>query len=264
MELYTYSVTQRIDKVKQPRGGYINPKSLSVRVLEDNQALIEQKQETVAPGIVGIAVDYLTRWQLGTPIEEAFHISFFGAEMVKQTSTAKHLAASITDLEDNSIIAACKLVGFDSAFRAGVQAFRPVEGINADIATCRNIRIMVHRGLTLFDEYGPVTKDGMTFAGGYTDTVSTGDGDFMTTDTVWDFKVSVKPPTSKHTLQVCMYWLLGLHSNEAANYETVKHLGFFNPRLNSVYTIAIDDIPSEVKHTIEVEVIGYKENEAIF
>ena len=56
--------------------------------------------------------------------------------------------------------------------------------------------------------YGPVVKDGFTFDGGYTDIVTAGDGDFLTFDTLWDFKVSIKPPTNANTLQLLMYYIM--------------------------------------------------------
>ena len=39
---------------------------------------------------------------------------------------------------------------------------------------------MVKRSLAFWKEYGPITKDGFTFEGGYTDIVSSGDGDYLT------------------------------------------------------------------------------------
>jgi hypothetical protein len=75
--------------------------------------------------------------------------------------------------------------------------------------TYENIITMVKRSLNFFKKFGPVTKYGFTMRGGYTDTVSTGDGDFLTEDTLWDFKVSKKGPTSAYTLQVLMYFLMG-------------------------------------------------------
>ena len=86
----------------------------------------------------------------------------------------------------------------------------------------------------------------------------------MTADTVWDFKVSVKPPTNKHTLQIVMYWLLGMHSINAEDYRAVKRLGFFNPRLGMVYTIDVADLDREMLREIEVKVIGYDTVKAIF
>jgi hypothetical protein len=48
--------------------------------------------------------------------------------------------------------------------------------------------------------------DGFTFEGGYTDTVSKGDGDLTTADTLWDFKVS-KAKVKKST--PCNYLCTG-------------------------------------------------------
>ena len=56
---------------------------------------------------------------------------------------------------------------------------------------------MVNRALDFFNKYGPVIKDGFKFIGGYTETITTGDGDFLTEDTLWDFKVSKKTATQR-------------------------------------------------------------------
>ena len=98
--------------------------------------------------------------------------------------------------------------------------------------------------------------DGMTFEGGYTPTISTGDGDFLTADTLWDFKVSVKPPTNKHTLQALIYWRLGMHSIHP-EYQQVENLGFFNPRLGTVYTYPLSKLSQDIIDEVDTEVIGY-------
>lgn len=98
--------------------------------------------------------------------------------------------------------------------------------------------------------------DGFTFPGGYTDLVTAGDGDFLTADALWDFKVSVKGPTSAHTLQLLMYLLMGRRSGQPA-FNSITQLGVFNPRLNAVYQIALADVPSEVVSTVSRDVIGY-------
>lgn len=48
---------------------------------------------------------------------------------------------------------------------------------------------------------------GFTFKGGYSPIVTAGDGDYLTKDTLWDFKVSKKELNSKHTLQLLMYYI---------------------------------------------------------
>lgn len=117
---------------------------------------------------------------------------------------------------------------------------------------------MIQRSLNFFDNYGPIICDGFTFEGGYTPTVSKGDGDFLTEDTLWDFKVSKSRPTNKHTLQLLMYWIMGMHSIHP-EFNKIKKIGFFNPRLNIVLTYDLSKLSNVIIKTIEDEVICYKD-----
>ena len=204
------SVTQRISKISQPRGGYLNPKELERIELSSNKVLFEE--ENIHPSLVGLAVDYLTRYMLNKNVRKAFSISLVGAKLGYLDDVAERFLTKIKGLDDQSIIYACKLSGFDVIFRAGIMGYKPVEDICPDEKTIHNIREMVTRSFTFFDNYGPITIDGFTFEGGYTSTVSSGDGDFLTKDTLWDFKVSSKEPTNKNTLQLLMYYVMGVHS----------------------------------------------------
>lgn len=261
---YRVSVTQRINgiprrgipAVKQPRGGYINPKRFDCVNLPYLNSMHDQAEENIHPSLVGTAVDYLTRYSEGFPVEEAFKISLMGAGLINETNRCMDILSRVSGDDDISITAACQAVGYDVVFRAGPMGYRPVEDILPNKETIENISEMVSRSRTFFRQYGPVIIDGLTFEGGYTSTISTGDGDFMTADTLWDFKTSAKPPTNKHTLQVLIYWRLGLHSIHP-EYQQVKKLGFFNPRLGTVYTLPVDKIPKEVIEEVESEVIGY-------
>ncbi|WP_400206998.1 hypothetical protein [Candidatus Methanomassiliicoccus intestinalis] len=248
------SVTQRIKQIKQPRGGYINPKQFRVCNLNDSKTLYES--ENINVGLVGSAVDYMTRFIAGTSAEDAFKISLRGSFLINEHDNAKKLLDQIKGLDDISITNACKLAGYDVCFRASIAAYRPVEEIQPDSQTIENIRIMIQRGIEFFNQYGPISKDGFTFEGGYTKLVQTGDGDFLTEDTLWDFKVSNKEPTNAHTLQLLMYYIMGTHSIHE-EFQNIKRLGIFNPRLNNVYLLDISSIPSEVIEQVSEEVIGY-------
>ena len=250
------SVTQRVAKIKQPYGGYIKPKDFDAAQLDGGGIKDLNPEENVSPGLVGMAVDYLTRLMTGTPASKAFVVSRAGAEKVSKVELCDALLEKVKGLDDDSIIAAVKISGFDAAFRAGVVAYRPVEDIMPDAPTVANIRMMVERSLRFFDAYGPKVLDGLTFEGGYTGYVATGDGDFLTKDTLWDFKVSKQKLQNKHTLQLLMYWRLGLHSIHH-EYESVKYLGVYNPRMNIVYKLDVSKIPNEVIEEVETKVIGY-------
>lgn len=193
-----YSVTKRISMVKQPYGGYLNKKHFDVITIDDEKILNEA--ENVHVSLIGLAVDYLTRFMMGTPAEEAFKITLQGAlcldlflnsASVKRgvaLKKAKKLLRGIKGLDYKSISNACKLVGYDVCCRAGVIWYRPIEEIRPDSCTIENIAIMVERSLTFWEKYGPITKCGFTFEGGYTDIVSSGDGDYLTKNALWDFR----------------------------------------------------------------------------
>ena len=250
------SVTKRISQVKQPTGGYINPKYMTtISVGEGIEGL--DPNASLHPTTVGLAVDYMTRFMLGTELYEAFRISIKGAHIIGEDVKAERLLSNIKGLDYNSVVSAVKLCGFDVCYRAGKNYYKPVDEIVPDNASVENVIIMVNRALHFFEIYGPKVLDGFTFEGGYTDVVSTGDGDFITKDTLWDFKVSKYPPKKEQTLQLLMYWRMGLHSIHP-EFKSIKYLGIYNPKLNIVSRIAVEDISEQVINEIETDVIGYK------
>lgn len=115
---------------------------------------------------------------------------------------------------------------------------------------------MVARSRVFLDEYGPVVWEGFDFEGGYTDRITSGSGDFLTGDTLWDFKVSGYPPNPRYTLQLLIYWRMGLHSVHP-EYQSIRRLGFFNPRRNEVWLLDVDRITPELIDWTDRELIGY-------
>ncbi len=257
------SVTQRIAMIKQPRGGYIKPSQFSAVKFEDNLTLYDN--ENIHSSVIGIAVDYLTRFSMGTSVQDSFNISYTGACMAEKLckknsiKTANNLLSGITGLDDRSITNACKLVTYDTWYRNPIGALtaKGVEETNPNIETIRNIRILVERSMNFWNEYGPIVKDGFTFApNGYTQIVDSGDGDYLTADTLWDFKVSKSKPTSKHTLQLLMYWIMGQHSGQEI-YRDICKIGIFNPKLNMAFLLDVSTITDDVITEVEKNVIGY-------
>ena len=75
------SVTQRIKQVKQPWGGYIRPKTaFHAQQFDDETALNDE--ENIHPILVGLLVDYLTRFMNGALLEDAFKVSLQGAKNI--------------------------------------------------------------------------------------------------------------------------------------------------------------------------------------
>lgn len=249
------SVSRRIDAIKQPRGGCINIKKFSIIDFDDGVQLNEN--ENIAPGLVGTAVDYLTRYLTGASKSNAFKISLLGARNANETDYAQSLLKNINGLDELSITNACKLAGYDCCYRVGMAAYRPVNDISPNKETIQNISIMVKRSLKFFEEYGPVVLSGFDFDGAYTNLITSGDGDYLTKDTLWDFKVSKKAPQSKDTLQLLVYYIMG-HTSKHKEFQTVRKLGIWNPRLCKVYILNRTEIADGIVKAVAVKVIGYK------
>lgn len=75
------TVTKRIKEIKQPRGGYIKPSNFDTINLNDNNVL---KNENIPASIVGMTVDYLTRFMISNDLMDAFRISIKGLDCAKR------------------------------------------------------------------------------------------------------------------------------------------------------------------------------------
>lgn len=263
--MFVGSVTQRINEVKQPRGGYVKPSQFTVRVLDDQDNKVLHEQENISPATVGMVVDYMTRCVMGASPEKAFEISLLGAQVADRLAAAgsyadaQYFLSRIRGLDDESVICACHLVSYDVWYRNTSYAmqFWSKSLYTPDKDTIDNICTMVSRSIDFWDEYGPITKSGFTFEhDGYTKTVSTGDGDFLTKDTLWDYKVSKSKITNKHTLQLLMYWIMGRHSGKE-EFKSIENIGVYNPRLNTVYLLPVSEISPDVIRAVERDAICY-------
>ncbi len=250
-----YSVTGRIKMIVQPSGGYIPVSQLHKRIFTDAETVY-----TVDSGVKtmqGLVVDYMTRFLIGFPKEEAFRISLSGAHRVGEDLKAKELLDTIKGLDEESIRCACILTGYDVAYRVDPFAYNEIDTRMISVELIHNIKILLKRTICFFQKNNlPVTKVGFTMDEGYNRIISSGDGDYLTEDTLWDFKVSAERITNKQTLQVAIYYVLGLHSIHP-EFKKIKYLGIYNPWLNIAYTIAVADISDDIFSFICREVIGY-------
>ncbi len=256
-----YSVTQRIRTVSQPRGGYLPVCSLEKRYYRDGNTI-----DTTSPfyqaysSAQGTAVDYLTRFMCGFPAEKAFQVPIIGAMRVNDSDKAKALLETIKGLDFESIIAACKLTGYDVALRRGPQYYAGIDWISPDQTIVNNISIMVKRSMKFLQKHGKVKDAGFTFGDGYTSLVSSGDGDYLTSDGIWDFKTSLHEPNSAETLQILMYYAMSVHSNDSI-FDHVEKIGIFNPLKNISYFAPVDNITDEIMATVCHDIIGYRISE---
>lgn len=259
-----FSVTQRIKQISQPKGGFV-PKTLFVRTIYDDMNEIHSfnYNNKSLYSIQGMAVDYLTRFLITNNKSKAFNISILGAQIIDKNNNnnnesihISNLLSKVNGLDDLSIINACKIVGYDTVYRSGVNTFHDVEEIIIPHEMIINIRCMVKRSIIFLNAVGPITSIDLRFEGGYTELVSKGDGDYLTNDMLIDFKVSKKEFSIDWSLQLLMYYILGLHSiyNE---YRDIKYLCVFNPLYNESYIVYIPAIDNKSKYIVSNNILGY-------
>lgn len=77
------TVTGIINEIKQPSGGYVKPRSLLRIKYDDGKTLNDN--ENIPPQLIGIVVDYLTRYMLTEDVYESFDISYRGSKIAPAT-----------------------------------------------------------------------------------------------------------------------------------------------------------------------------------
>lgn len=259
------TVTRRIRQIKQPQGGYLPIKDFKETSFQTEVDLTDISQENISPFLLGTVVDYLTKYYSddSTPIE-AFDIAWAGADLLsyfvkrKANSSLKKIGKN-DDLNNKVIINACYLASLDVAYRRGPEAYDPKVNCVPDLYTIKVIKTLVERSVGFFETIDPIKRSGFTLdESSFTEYINKGNGGFITEEGLWDMKVSIKEPNSKHTLRVLVNYLMGLESHSLVDdFEQIETLGIFNPRLNKSYTLEIDNIDPKIIETVSREVIGY-------
>ena len=260
------SVTQIVGNVKQPRGGYLPIEEFEQQTYSDDLKVVGSYN--ISANLVGLAVDYGVRIALGDSPEDALMVSLIGANLVHELENAEALINQIDSAalrssypDEQTIIALCKLSGFDSAMRAGIRAYKPIEDIRPNEQTISDIANLIIRTKTFFDEVGPVDSTGFTFEGGLTDCAETGDGDYIAGDTLWDLKVRKDEPDKNQTLQILLYYLMGLRSNQD-KFKPITKIGIYNPRLQKSWICSVLDLDESMLGGIMESILGYEPRHA--
>lgn len=254
------SVTQIVGTAHQPRKGYLPLSRFDEIEMNDDRTVVGNYN--IHPSIVGLAVDYGTRLMKGAPPREVFDVALRGARLVNADKVAEDLLAELEEnysvdegISSYGIKLVCKLSGFDAAFRAGYKAYKPVSEIGPDDQTIADIQTLIARTVEFFEEFGPVIDSGFTFSGGYSDNIDAGDADYLTNDTIWDLKVRKAEPNKNSTLQVLLYYLLSLKSDQP-EFKNITKVGIYNPYLQRAWFVSVLDLDESMLNDVQVNVLG--------
>ena len=264
----------------QPHGGFAPPKEMEEVLLDDDprdryEWLVDTtcKMGSLSPQIRGLVFDYLLRVELaimaGAAVDDAvlnaFQVSFMGANIAGRFDEAEKLAIKLVELykkqkRDRQRIAqvASELVIYDAVFRGAF--YNPnaeVPKVNKDDKNALDLMLMAAECYLLEKE--KIVSLGFSFRATGAENVCQSDGDLLTEDSIIEIKCSAKKPTSKHTLQLLLYYILGMHEypNE---FKTIKFIKVLNPRLGRVYSYEIQKVGIDNLKHIEQKIMGYKKS----
>lgn len=261
-----FSLTQRIDDIYQPIGGYINKNLFDVKEYGGNY--IDSSNENLKPNVVGMVVDYLTRLYYAdtdNEIEDVFlltnfAISSYNTKIDQQIIHNKHIIKTKDYLCDEYIIAMCKLAPYDAVYRAGLDQSQ-IKLIEPDSQTIDNIRELTQRSINYLGKNKFKIITGFKFPDVITRYVSKADGDFIKSNTIIDLKVSNKHDINqKQSLQIYGYYLMSQLSNQSI-FKYIDSIATFNPRYNVEHFLKTIKISYDIKYYVMYNVFGVDLNE---
>lgn len=248
------TITTLANNVKQPRGGYLPVKLFKETHYESENELFPD--ENGSKSLIGTTVDNMTRVLLGAKPKEVFQPATFGMMKVRTDIFGDDfdLIDEVTGLDDDSILAAYQLSFYEQIYRSGYIPSTDYELELPDEHTIENIREMVNRSLRYFQHQAKLVNVGDRLAVKYKGDNIYGDYDYLTDDSLIDMKVLSKKIANKYTLQIILYWILGMKSKKKL-FSNVKYLKFYNPRLNVEYSFDLDELTPDILKPILEEVL---------
>ena len=244
------TITALTNNVKQPRGGYLPVKLFKETHYESENELFPD--ENGSKSLIGTTVDNMTRILLGVKPDKVFEPASFG--MLASKDLNFDLIYDVIGLDDDSIFKAYQLSFYEQIYRSGFKPTMDFELELPDNHTVENIREMVNRSLLYFKQQNKVTKVGETLSIKCHVGNIHGDYDYLTEDSLVDMKVLTKKISNKHTLQIILYWIVGMKSKKKL-FSNVKYLKLYNPRLNVEYSFDLDGLTPDILKSILDEVL---------
>lgn len=227
-----------------------------VEVLEDDELLEPQSLENIAAVILGQAIPNLALVELGQDPELVYRPTFLGIKIfgIFNDDVEDLNFPDCVMKETRDYNKALKLSSYESYYRVGSKS----EVKPANKETIKNIEIMIERIKSFLKEQKEIINVAGELDGAYTNKIHKGEYDILTKNALIDIKIRKTNATSRDLLQIIIYYLMGRKSMDKKHFNDIERLMIYNPRLNRIYYIDVEDLSDELISLIEKEIIGYE------
>jgi hypothetical protein len=289
------SVTDKIKHIEQPENGYLSLDLFTERICGDTTPIVC----SIKPLYVGKIIDDVIHEIIRSDYSKIFRseingyktrLDWFSTCFSTGTKRSKQKQAHQIIEEDlkkhveiEYMLSKLKLYAFDNDiknmlnFTYGIVQYSIWEDDFGYISSRATVDDSRPKGLSLEDEEKleiinmrtlkwlqdsykkRIVPDFKFYPDGYSDFVKYGVGDFVCDNTLFDIKCIKEKPTIENTLQILMYYCMGLHSNNRL-YKDIDRIGIYSPVTNIEWTIAVKDIPKESIDTIFRDILCYVED----
>ena len=256
------SITKICQNAKQPHGGYLPLKNFK-KITYDFLPYDGSEEYNISPNIFGNAIDYGSRIFFDDNI---FDICLQAANAIgpkvhrrlnKEIKKLNKYLDKNNEYNKEAVILLCNIVYFDIVYRSGQYSEEDLFTCDPDDTTVFLINLYIQRTLEFFKEVGPVCATGFTFEDAFTHLFTSGDGDFLTKNTIWDIKALKANPNAQQTLQVACYYVAAKHSKKEI-YKNINSFGIFNPRKNTAWILNEEEVNSDVLSIVANQFMGYE------
>jgi hypothetical protein len=229
-------VRGRAEQASQPRGGLL-PLIFFDRY-EFGGAPLTRRTESGNAGTIASAVELIARWDLAGDPRAGAEPSAAALEAIRGVRRGEHTESAIGRMA--------------SHFRTWGENWDELDELEweegEDDETLKHIAEMRARVSRCFERFGRPVQPG-TWAVHSERFHLDGHIDFVTADTIWDLKVSDTVPGRSDVLQLLLYWVT--LRDDPDNSLTIAYVGIYNPRLDTVWRIAVAEIPPDVVSSVE-------------
>lgn len=266
------TVTGIINGIYNYNGVKIDTSLINVLEIKDNSVLKSEDRTNVDMMVVGLTIDYMTRYILNKHLGTAsvFHTAIDGLHKFcdakykydkeareKMLSRLSDYVRNIKDIEAFSIESAYNLSRFSVCHRNMPSYFDPTE-IMLPFDVINNMKIMTNRTVKFINAIGPVIGCGVGLSGNGKFDVDYAEIDYITDSCLIDLKVlSSKKLEFKHILQLLAYYILGKETYRR-EFKNINKLMVYNPRYNIAHILKIRDISEELIQSVKDNILNFK------
>lgn len=275
------SIKDRIKAIKQPLGGFLEPKYFIQDELHFDSYVFTD--ETIDSRIIDVAVNYLTKVKL----TKHMYMQSFDNIIYPSTINAKMMDIAENNLSDrnemqihnldfllshesysryqdlksaNAVIAAIKIAKY-CAFDSSPDLFGklPVWANIDDIPnnTIANVETIVNRILHLFRINNPLIDFDIDLTNLSTGIIRYGKCEYVTRTAIWIIIDGTYRKLNQNlTLELLVTYLMGLHIYNNL-FKSIKYLGIYNYRTDIMYRLEISKIDPDIIDEVATSIIGY-------